>query len=166
MLANDLSVLPQQAQQRLENRTAHIGVIGLGYVGLPLSLLLAENGFRVTGFDIDNRKVTEIEQGRSYIYRIPETSIQLAREQGFRATSEFSRLPELDAIIICVPTPLTEHREPDLTYIESTARTIAPWLQPGQLVVLESTTFPGTTEELLIPILEGGNLLSIKAPAR
>jgi UDP-N-acetyl-D-glucosamine dehydrogenase len=96
-----------------------------------------------SGFDIDNRKVTELEHGRSYIYRIPESNIQLAREQGFRATSDFSQLPDLDAIIICVPTPLTEHREPDLTYIESTARTIAPWLQPGQLVVLESTTYPG-----------------------
>jgi UDP-N-acetyl-D-glucosamine dehydrogenase len=166
MLANDLSVLPMQAQQRLyrlESRTAHIGVIGLGYVGLPLSLLLAENGFRVTGFDIDDRKVRELEEGRSYIYRIPETNIQLAREQGFRATSDFSQLPDLDAVIICVPTPLTEHREPDLTYIESTARNIAPWLQPGQLVVLESTTYPGTTEELLIPILESGNGLSLKA---
>ncbi|HLI77502.1 MAG TPA: NAD(P)-binding domain-containing protein, partial [Acidobacteriaceae bacterium] len=95
---------------RLQNRTARIGVIGLGYVGLPLSLLLADAGFQVTGFDIDKRKVDDLQAGRSYIFRIPAEEIQSAREQGFRATGDFSQLAKQDAIIMCVPTPLTGHR--------------------------------------------------------
>ncbi len=149
--------LPQIAQarlERLESRTANIGVIGLGYVGLPLSLLLSAAGFKVTGFDIDEKKVTDLEAGRSYIFRIEHTEIQTAREQGLQATTDFSWLSDMDAIIMCVPTPLTEHREPDLSYVEKTAQAAAPWLREGQLVVLESTTYPGTTEELMIPILE------------
>jgi UDP-N-acetyl-D-glucosamine dehydrogenase len=141
----------------LKNRTAKIGVIGLGYVGLPLSLLFAEAGFPVTGFDIDEKKVTDLEAGRSYIFRIPAEEIQSARGQGFRATGDFSQLAAMDAIIMCVPTPLTGHREPDLSFIENTARAVAPWLREGHLVVLESTTYPGTTEELMIPILEREN---------
>ena len=139
-------VLPKIAQERmkrLETRTAKIGVIGLGYVGLPLSLLLSEAGFKVTGFDIDTKKVTDLEAGRSYIFRIPAAEIQSARKQGFSATTDFSHLSEQDAIIMCVPTPLTEHREPDLSYVANTAKAAAPWLQEGQLVVLESTTYPG-----------------------
>src|SRR5579862_5438833 len=146
-------VLPKIAQERmnrLESRTAKIGVIGLGYVGLPLSLLLSEAGFKVTGFDIDAKKVMDLEAGRSYIFRIPATEIQSARKQGFTATADFSGLSGQDAIIMCVPTPLTEHREPDLSYVANTAKAAAPWLQEGQLVVLESTTYPGTTEELMI----------------
>ena len=157
--------LPQLASERFERlktRTARIGIIGLGYVGLPLSLLLAEAGFEVTGFDIDDRKVTDLEAGRSYIFRIAAEEIQSAREHGFRATVDFSRLVDQDAIILCVPTPLTGHREPDLSYIENTARSIAPWIQPGQLVILESTTYPGTTEDILIPILESDNRLGLK----
>ncbi|MGI8770907.1 MAG: nucleotide sugar dehydrogenase [Acidobacteriaceae bacterium] len=152
--------LPQIAQQRhdrIVSRTAKIGVIGLGYVGLPLSLLLSDAGFQVTGFDIDARKVGELAAGRSYIYRIPATEIVRAQGQGFRATADYAQLVEQDAIVLCVPTPLTEHREPDLSYITNTAHAIAPWLRAGQLVVLESTTYPGTTEELLIPILEAEN---------
>src|ERR1700675_4800125 len=106
------AVLPQIARERLnrlEARTASIGVIGLGYVGLPLSLLLSEAGFKVTGFDIDSKKVTDLEAGRSYIFRIPQEEIQAARKQGMQATSDFSRLSDMDAIIMCVPTPLTEH---------------------------------------------------------
>ncbi len=162
-------VLPQIAQERLERletRTARIGVIGLGYVGLPLSLLLSEAGFKVTGFDIDSKKVIDLEDGRSYIFRIPHTEIQSAREHGFRATNDFSRLADQDAIIMCVPTPLTDHREPDLSYIENTAKSAAPWLQEGQLVVLESTTYPGTTEEMLIPILESRNVLGLKVQSK
>jgi UDP-N-acetyl-D-glucosamine dehydrogenase len=158
--------LPQIAQarlERLESRTANIGVIGLGYVGLPLSLLLSAAGFKVTGFDIDEKKVTDLEAGRSYIFRIEHTEIQTAREQGLTATTDFSRLSDMDAIIMCVPTPLTEHREPDLSYVEKTAQAAAPWLREGQLVVLESTTYPGTTEELMIPILERDNKLGLKA---
>ena len=141
----------------MESRTAKIGVIGLGYVGLPLSLLLSEAGFKVTGFDIDTKKVTDLEAGRSYIFRIPAEEIQSARTKGFSATADFSGLSDQDAIIMCVPTPLTEHREPDLSYVANTAKAAAPWLREGQLVVLESTTYPGTTEELMIPILEEGN---------
>jgi UDP-N-acetyl-D-glucosamine dehydrogenase len=165
MLTTSPVVLPQIAQQRfdrLKSRTAKIGVIGLGYVGLPLSLLLAEAGFKVTGFDIDGKKVTDLEAGRSYIFRIPAEEIQAARSHGFSATTEFSHLSEMDAVIMCVPTPLTEHREPDLSYVENTAKAAAPWIRESQLVVLESTTYPGTTEELMIPILEAGNTKGLK----
>jgi len=148
--------------ERLKAHTANIGVIGLGYVGLPLSLLFAEAGFTVTGFDIDQKKVTDLEAGRSYIFRITEAEIQAARAKSFTATSDFSRLTTQDAIIMCVPTPLTGHREPDLSFIENTARAVAPWLREGQLVVLESTTYPGTTEDLLIPILEKENKQNLK----
>ena len=122
----------EQRLGSLKNRTAKVGVIGLGYVGLPLSLLFAEAGFAVTGFDIDEKKVTDLEAGRSYIFRIPEEEIQSARKHGFNATGDFSKLSSMDAIIMCVPTPLTGHREPDLSFIENTARAVAPWLREGQ----------------------------------
>lgn len=147
---------------KLENRTARIGVIGLGYVGLPLVLLFSEQDFRITGFDIDAKKVNTLAQGGSYIVRIPETEIQSAKNKGFTATSDYSQIASMDAIIICVPTPLNDHHEPDLSFIAATAESIAPHLRPGQLVILESTTYPGTTEELLIPILEK-NPLGLKA---
>jgi UDP-N-acetyl-D-glucosamine dehydrogenase len=169
MLTKSPVVLPQIAQERfdrLKSRTAKVGVIGLGYVGLPLSLLLAEAGFKVTGFDIDEKKVTDLEAGRSYIFRIPAVEIQAARGHGFTATTDFSHLSEMDAIILCVPTPLTEHREPDLSYVENTAKAAAPWVREGQLVVLESTTYPGTTEELMIPILEAGNTKGLKVQSQ
>ena len=160
MPSTDSIVMPALARERMNrirSRKAPIGVIGLGYVGLPLSLLLAEAGFQITGFDIDQRKIDDLEAGRSYIFRIPAAEIQAARAQGFTATADFAKLSDQDAIILCVPTPLTEHREPDLSYIENTAKAIAPWLKAGQLVVLESTTYPGTTEDVLIPLLEAGN---------
>jgi UDP-N-acetyl-D-glucosamine dehydrogenase len=147
---------------KLENHTARIGVIGLGYVGLPLVLLFSEQDFRITGFDIDAKKVDTLAQGGSYIVRIPETEIQSAKNKGFTATSDYSQIASMDAIIICVPTPLNDHHEPDLSFIAATAESIAPHLRPGQLVILESTTYPGTTEELLIPILEK-NPLGLKA---
>ena len=147
---------------KLDNRTAQIGVIGLGYVGLPLVLLFSEQDFSITGFDIDAKKIDVIERGGSYIVRIPETEIQAAKNKGFTATSDYSKIANMDAIIICVPTPLNDHHEPDLSFIAATAEAIAPHLRPGQLVVLESTTYPGTTEELLIPILEK-NPLGLKA---
>src|SRR5215472_5895989 len=147
---------------KLEDRTARIGVIGLGYVGLPLVLLFSEQKFCVTGFDIDTKKVSTLTQGGSYIVRIPETEIQAAQRNGFSATSDYSNISSMDAIIICVPTPLNDHHEPDLSFIAATAESIAPHLRPGQLVILESTTYPGTTEELLIPILEK-NPLGLKA---
>src|SRR5689334_10468540 len=139
---------------KLENRTAQIGVIGLGYVGLPLVLLFSEQDLSITGFDIDAKKIDVIERGGSYIVRIPETEIQAAKNKGFTATADYSKIANMDAIIICVPTPLNDHHEPDLSFIAATAEAIAPHLRAGQLVILESTTYPGTTEELLIPILE------------
>src|SRR6204780_4554585 len=150
-------------KSKIEEKRAGVAVIGLGYVGLPLALLYTEQKFRVTGFDIDARKVATIEQGGSYIFRIPATDIQTAKAQGFGATADYSRLREMDAIIICVPTPLNEYHEPDLSYITETAKAIAPHLRAGQLVILEGTTYPGTTEEILIPILEKGNRHGLKA---
>jgi len=147
----------------IEAHTAKVGIIGLGYVGLPLALLFSEERFPVTGFDIDPEKVRALNDSRSYIYRIPQTEIATARAQGFSATNDYARVAEMDAVIICVPTPLNEYREPDLSYIESTARAIAPHLRAGQLIVLESTTYPGTTEEVLTPILEKGNPTGLKA---
>ncbi|HEY1939979.1 MAG TPA: nucleotide sugar dehydrogenase [Candidatus Angelobacter sp.] len=140
-----------------------VGIVGLGYVGLPLALLFSEERFPVTGFDVDTSKVQALNNGRSYIYRIPETEIVAAREKGFSATSDYAHVADMDAMIICVPTPLNEYREPDLSFIENTARAIAPHLCPGQLIVLESTTYPGTTEEILVPILEAGNKAGLKA---
>ena len=148
---------------QIEARAGKVGIVGLGYVGLPLALLFSEERFPVTGFDIDREKVEALNSSRSYIYRIPQTDIAAAREKGFSATSDYARASEMDAIIICVPTPLNEYREPDLSYIENTARAIAPHLRAGQLVALESTTYPGTTEEVLVPILEGGNKAGLKA---
>jgi len=159
-------VLPKIALERLDrikSRKAKIGIIGLGYVGLPLSLLFSESGFPVTGFDIDEKKIKDLEAGRSYIFRIPAEEIQSARGKGFSATTDFSKLSEQDAIIMCVPTPLTEHREPDLSYVENTAKAAAPWVREGQIVILESTTYPGTTEELMIPVLEAGSKAGLKA---
>jgi UDP-N-acetyl-D-glucosamine dehydrogenase len=153
----------QDFQSRVENHTAKIGIIGLGYVGLPLALLFNEQRFPVTGFDIDTQKVNTLNSNGSYIYRIPSTEIAAARAHGFSATDDYSRVRDMDALIICVPTPLDEYKEPDLSYIRATAQAIAPHLRAGQLVVLESTTYPGTTQEVLVPILEQGNKSGLKA---
>lgn len=144
-------------EQRIEQRTARLGVVGLGYVGLPLAMLYARAGFRLTGFDVDASKVASLNAGRSYIQRILPEEIQQLRERGFEATSGYAKVREMDAVMICVPTPLDEHQGPDMRYIEETARGLAPHLRAGQLIVLESTTYPGTTEEVLIPLLEKGN---------
>lgn len=149
-------------QAKIQTQTAKIGIIGMGYVGLPLALLFSEQKFRVTGFDIDEKKIKTLTAGGSYIVRIPGTEIQAARAAGFRATSAYSEISEMDVVIICVPTPLDDHHEPDLSFIVNTAESIAPHLRPRQLIVLESTTYPGTTQELLIPILEK-NPLGLKA---
>jgi len=133
---------------------ARIGIIGLGYVGLPLALMFAEQNFVVTGFDIDPRKVTALNSGASYIARILPGDINAARAKGFTATSDFAQLTAQDAVIIAVPTPLDEFHQPDLSYITATAEAIAPHLRAHQLVVLESTTYPGTTTEVLVPLLE------------
>jgi UDP-N-acetyl-D-glucosamine dehydrogenase len=136
-----------------------VAIIGCGYVGLPLGLRFAEAGHKVTGFDTDPKKVSMLNAGKSYIEHIPQTKIQqFVNSKHFGATTDFAKLKEVDAIIICVPTPLDERREPDLSYVENTAIAIYPHLQKGQLVVLESTTYPGTTEELVLPILEKSGL--------
>ncbi|HXJ17540.1 MAG TPA: nucleotide sugar dehydrogenase [Candidatus Polarisedimenticolia bacterium] len=132
-----------------------IGIIGCGYVGLPLALRFADVGQRVTGFDLDQAKVDKLMAGQSYIQHIPADKIrQHVQGQRLDATTDFARVRDMDAVLICVPTPLDERREPDLSYVENTARAIAPHLQASQLIVLESTTYPGTTEELVLPILE------------
>jgi UDP-N-acetyl-D-glucosamine dehydrogenase len=148
---------------KITERTARIGIVGMGYVGLPLALLFSEQGFRVTGFDIDPAKVKALNAGGSYIVRIPAAEIQSARRRGFSATGDYALVSQMDAVIICVPTPLNEYHEPDLSYITGTAQAIAPHLRKGQLVVLESTTYPGTTEELLVPLLEAGNPAGLRA---
>src|SRR5277367_5371849 len=157
------AALFSELKNKIEQKEARVAVIGLGYVGLPLALLYTEQKFSVTGFDIDVRKVTTLDQGGTYIFRIPATEIQAAKARGFSATSDYSRLQQMDAIIICVPTPLNEYHEPDLSFIVDTAKSIAPHLRAGHLVILESTTYPGTTEEVLIPILEKGNRAGLKA---
>ena len=133
-----------------------VGVIGLGYVGLPLSLGLVKKGFSTYGFDIDSKKIELLQRGESYLSHIPSSQIQEALKKGFSPTDSFSHLREMDAILICVPTPLTPHKTPDLQYVISTVETIRKYRQKGQLVVLESTTYPGTTEEVVRPLLEEG----------
>ena len=143
----------------LVNRTARVGVIGLGYVGLPLVHAFIQAGFRTLGFDIDERKIERLRRGESYIGHIPSQWIgEWVGRGALEATSDMRRLAEADAILICVPTPLTESRDPDLSYIESTARSIAAVLRRGQLVVLESTTYPGTTRDVVLPILAQSGL--------
>jgi UDP-N-acetyl-D-glucosamine dehydrogenase len=144
--------------QRIRERQALVGIIGLGYVGLPLARAFGVGGFRVLGFDVDRSKVERLERGESYIGHITADSVKAMRAAGFAATADFGRLGEPDAILICVPTPLTEAREPDMTFIVGAAEQIARRLRPGQLVVLESTTYPGTTRQVVLPILEKGGL--------
>src|ERR1700723_3220389 len=152
-----------QLKSKIEQRQARVGIIGMGYVGLPLALLYSEQKFQVTGFDIDQRKVDTLAKGASYIYRITTEEIQAAKAQGFTATSDYAQITQVDIVIICVPTPLNEYHEPDLSFITDTTHSIAPHLRAGQLVVLESTTYPGTTEEVMVPILEKENKLGLKA---
>jgi len=136
-----------------------VGIIGCGYVGLPLALRFADVGQIVTGFDLDKSKIDKLNAGESYIQHIPAEKIRHhVQGKRFSATTDFRRLAQMDAVLICVPTPLDERREPDLSYVENTARSIAPNLQRHQLIVLESTTYPGTTEELVLPILEKGGM--------
>lgn len=149
--------------RKVEERSLQIGIVGMGYVGLPLALLYSQQRFRVLGLDIDVAKVEKLNRGESYMVKMDPAEIRQAKENGFGATSDFSRIAGLDAVIICVPTPLNEYQEPDLSYISNTARAVAPSLRPGQLIVLESTTYPGTTEEILVPALEAGNSLQLKA---
>ncbi len=151
-----------ELKQKIETRQARIGIVGMGYVGLPLSLLFSAERFRVTGFDIASDKVTTLNSGGSYIVRILPVAIQAAQKSGFRATANYSEIAQMDVVIICVPTPLNEYHEPDLSFVTRTVEAIAPHIHEGQLIVLESTTYPGTTEELVVPLLEKGNPLGLK----
>jgi len=147
----------------LLDRTAVVGVIGLGYVGLPLCMAVARAGFRVVGFDIDAERSVQLNSGKSYIGAVPDDELKKQVGQGhFLATGDFHRVGECDVVVVCVPTPLTQHRQPDLSYIESSGRQIAKTLRRGQLIILESTTYPGTTREVLKPILEETGLSADK----
>ncbi len=147
--------LREEFINRIQNRTAKVGIIGLGYVGLPLMWTFHEKGFPVVGFDVDEDKINNIESGNPYIKHLGYDMMEkLADSDRCAATIEFERLREMDAIIMCVPTPLNTYREPDMQYVEQTTQTIAKYIQKGQLVILESTSYPGTTDELIIPILE------------
>jgi UDP-N-acetyl-D-glucosamine dehydrogenase len=154
-----ISLLDRMAEikHKIETREARIGIVGMGYVGLPLALLFSEERFSITGFDIDSTKVATLNRGGSYIVRISGAEIQSAQKHGFTATADYGLIAQMDAVIICVPTPLDEYHEPDMSYITGTVSAIAPHLKEGQLIILESTTYPGTTEEVVVPLLEKGN---------
>jgi UDP-N-acetyl-D-glucosamine dehydrogenase len=158
--------------RKLEDKSAVIGVVGLGYVGLPLMLRYCEVGYKVIGFDIDPLKIDALIDGKSYIEHISSSSIKTALEDGFEATADFSRASEADALIICVPTPLNKYREPDLSFVLGTTDSLVPYLREGQVISLESTTYPGTTEEELLPRIEsvglevGRNAFLVFSPER
>lgn len=143
---------------KFQNKTAVIGIIGLGYVGLPLMLRYSEIGFKVLGIDIDVDKVTKLNRGESYIEHIPSSKIKQSHDNGFEATIDFARSSEADALIFCVPTPLNKYREPDLSFVTNTADKVVPYLRKDQVLSLESTTYPGTTEEELLPRAESTGL--------
>lgn len=144
--------------RKIHSKEAIIGIVGLGYVGLPLSLRFAETGFVTVGFDIDESKVSSINAGLSYIEHIPAEKVALARECGLSASADFAKVAEVDALILCVPTPLNKYREPDLSFIIDTLGLVIPHLRKGQILSLESTTYPGTTEEEVVPRLESAGL--------
>ncbi|KUM04486.1 nucleotide sugar dehydrogenase [Chromobacterium subtsugae] len=164
--------MKQQLLNRIADKSAVIGIVGLGYVGLPLMLRFAEVGYKVLGFDIDQSKVDALMAGKSYIEHISADSIATALERGFEATTDFSRVPEADTLILCVPTPLNKYREPDLSFVLDTMDSLVPYLREGQLVSLESTTYPGTTDEELLPRMEsrglkvGDNAFLVFSPER
>lgn len=145
--------------EKLSNKSAIIGIVGLGYVGLPLMLRYTEAGYRVLGLDIDEDKTEKLNRGESYIEHLPSSAIATAVRKGFEATTDFSRIAEADALIICVPTPLNKYREPDLSFVTDTTDALVPYLRAGQVVSLESTTYPGTTDEELKPRVESTGLV-------
>ena len=152
------SEIKQSAIGKFRDKTATIGIVGLGYVGLPLMLRYAETGFKVLGFDIDAEKVNKLNNGETYIEHITADKIAAARSAGFEATTDFSRIGEVEAVILCVPTPLNKYREPDMSFVIDTTDAVKPYLRAGQVLSLESTTYPGTTEEELLPRVEEGGL--------
>jgi len=153
-----LSIVKTKLLDKLHQKTAVIGIVGLGYVGLPLMLRYNEVGYRVLGFDVDASKIAQLNNGQSYIEHIRSDVVARAVAHGMVATNDFSRASEVDALILCVPTPLNKYREPDLSFVINTVETLAPYLRPGQIVSLESTTWPGTTEEELRPRIEAQGL--------
>lgn len=157
-LPSHLPAALQALHERIERQSLCVGIYGLGYVGLPLALRFAEVSIRVLGFDIDAAKVDKLNAGQSYIERLTPDLIRQAREHGFEATTDFARTAEADALVICVPTPLDRHREPDLSFIVNTVEAMLPHMREGQLMSLESTTWPGTTEEVLAPRLRARGL--------
>jgi UDP-N-acetyl-D-glucosamine dehydrogenase len=164
--------MKNQLIEKLNNKTAVIGILGLGYVGLPLMIRYAEIGYKVIGIDIDQSKVAMLNQGKSYIEHIPASHIQTSLKKGFEATTDFSRATEADTLILCVPTPLNKYREPDLSYVTDTTDAVVPYLRKGHVLSLESTTYPGTTEEELLPRMEstglkvGRDLFLVYSPER
>ena len=152
------SEIKQSAIGKFRDKTATIGIVGLGYVGLPLMLRYAETGFKVLGFDIDAEKVNKLNNGETYIEHITADKIAAARAAGFEATTDFSSIGEAEAVILCVPTPLNKYREPDMSFVIDTTDAVKPYLRAGQVLSLESTTYPGTTEEELLPRVEEGGL--------
>lgn len=157
----------------IRQKKAKVGIVGLGYVGLPLMLRFVEVGFKVIGFDIDQRKITQLDKGESYIKHIPSEKISAAAKSGlFSATDDFKKIADVDAVILCIPTPLNKYREPDLTYVIKTVESICPHLRDQQIVSLESTTYPGTTDEELLPRIEerglkvGKNIYLVFSPER
>lgn len=148
----------QNLLKKLENKDALICIVGMGYVGLPLALRFSEIGFKVVGLDIDNEKIAKLNDGSSYIKHIASSDIQKARAKGFYSTTQFSEAQKADALIICVPTPLNKYREPDLSFVINTTDALVPHLRAGQIVSLESTTYPGTTDEELLPRIESRGL--------
>ena len=150
---------PARLHDRIQSRRARTGIVGLGYVGLPLAVEFARSGFSTTGIDVDARKVEAIASGTSYIPDVPSADLAALASSGrLRATTDFAVVAELDTINICVPTPLRKTKDPDMSYVVSAVEAIAAHLHPGLLVILESTTYPGTTEEVVQPLLERGGL--------
>lgn len=149
-----MGAIKEELESKLTSKNATIGIIGLGYVGLPLAIRYSSIGYKVAGFDVDEDKIASIASGRTYIKHISEERIKQLTDSGFVGTSDFSRIKEVDAIIICVPTPLNKYREPDLSFVINTLETIAPFIRAGQVISLESTTYPGTTEEEFLPRIE------------
>lgn len=164
--------MKQELLKKLNDGSALIGVVGLGYVGIPLALRYADVGYKVIGFDIDPIKAEKIHAGQTYIKHIPDAAIQSAVEKGFEVTTDFSRANEVDALILCVPTPLDNHREPDLSFVVDTMESLVPYLRKGHVVSLESTTYPGTTDEEMRPRIEtsglkvGDNIFLVYSPER
>ena len=155
----ELKTSKQQLEEKIRSRTARAGIVGLGYVGLPLGVELAKAGFQVTGIDIGEAKVARVNAGDSYVLDVPAATLgPLVSEGRLSATTDFSVIRELDTINICVPTPLRKSKDPDMSYIDAACREIANYIHPGMLIILESTTYPGTTDEFVLPMLEKSGL--------